>query len=226
MSVTPRVDHGHGKTIAVMQPYFFPYAGYFRLLSHVDEFVIYDCVQHPRRGRVHRTEVPGPSGDPTWLTLPLASQPRDTLIADLEFAVDARDTFDRRLRRHTWIEAASGPAADAIREHLRRDLDNVVDYLEAGLALCSRLLGIDARISRSSGLAIDPSLHGQERILAIAAALGATDYLNAPGGRHLYDPERFRETGIDLQFLPPYGGPHRYLLHALLTLDPADIVCI
>ena len=41
-----------------MQPYLFPYAGYFRLLSQVDEFVIYDCVQFPRRGRVHRTEVP------------------------------------------------------------------------------------------------------------------------------------------------------------------------
>ena len=44
-----------GKRIAVMQPYFFPYLGYFRLFSQADEFVIYDCVQMPRRGRVHRT---------------------------------------------------------------------------------------------------------------------------------------------------------------------------
>jgi hypothetical protein len=47
--------------IAVMQPYFFPYAGYFRLLQAADHFVLLDCVQFPRRGRVHRTQVPGPA---------------------------------------------------------------------------------------------------------------------------------------------------------------------
>ena len=78
------------KRVAVMQPYFFPYAGYFRLLHAVDDFVIFDCVQFPRRGRVHRTQVPGPTGQVEWLTLPLARHSRDTLIRDLAFAPDAR----------------------------------------------------------------------------------------------------------------------------------------
>ena len=51
------------KGVALMQPYFFPYAGYFRLFAAVDTFIIYDCVQFPRRGRVHRVEVPGPDGN-------------------------------------------------------------------------------------------------------------------------------------------------------------------
>ena len=38
--------------LGIMQPYFFPYAGYFRLFAHVDEFVIFDCVQFRRRGRM------------------------------------------------------------------------------------------------------------------------------------------------------------------------------
>ncbi len=64
------------RTIAVMQPYFFPYAGYFRLMSASDVFVVFDDVQFPRRGRVHRCEMaPG-----RWLTLPLAPMPLDTLI--------------------------------------------------------------------------------------------------------------------------------------------------
>jgi len=86
-TVPARAD-GARRRVAVMQPYFFPYAGYFRLFTHVDEFVIFDCVQFPRRGRVHRCEFVAANGTLEWLTLPLARQSRDVLIRDLEFALD------------------------------------------------------------------------------------------------------------------------------------------
>src|SRR5215216_742373 len=81
-------------TIAVMQPYFFPYLGHFRLLSSVDIFVHFDCVQFPRRGYVHRNQMPkyppaGTEQQKYWLTLPLAAQAQDVRIADLAFAPDA-----------------------------------------------------------------------------------------------------------------------------------------
>jgi hypothetical protein len=206
-----------------MQPYFFPYAGYFRLLAQADEFVILDSVQHPRRGRVHRTEIPGPAGELEWLTLPLARQPRDTLIADLTFARGARATFDQRLGRRSWIASASGPAAGPVRDYLYLGLDNVVDYLEAGLRLCAHLLDIEVVFTRSSAIDVDPSLRGQQRILAISTALEATEYLNAPGGRDLYDAEPFARANVTLRFLPPYEGRHRSLLHSLLSVDPSQI---
>src|ERR1035437_8840548 len=98
-----------------MQPYFFPYAGYFRLFAVADVFVIFDCVQFPRRGRVHRTEVRGPLGTPEWLTLPLAYHSRDVLIRDLEFAPNARDRFDQRLARLPWLLTAAAPQAERVR---------------------------------------------------------------------------------------------------------------
>jgi hypothetical protein len=82
-----------------MQPYFFPYAGYYRLFAVVDEFVIFDCVQFPRRGRVHRRRSPARGGGAEWLTLLLARQPRDVLIRDIAFSPDARQRFDERLAR-------------------------------------------------------------------------------------------------------------------------------
>src|SRR3954454_12209438 len=91
------------KRVAVMQPYFFPYAGDFRLFAAVDEFVIFDCVQFPRRGRLHRTEVAGTSDAPEWLTLPLARQPRDVRIADLSFAPDARRRLGEGLGGGAWF---------------------------------------------------------------------------------------------------------------------------
>ena len=59
-------------TIAVMQPYFVPHAGYFRLFAASDLFVVFDCVQFPRRGWVHRNRLPDAQGRARWLTLPLS----------------------------------------------------------------------------------------------------------------------------------------------------------
>ena len=83
--------------VAIMQPYFLPYAGYFRLFAATDLFVIYDCVQFPRRGWVHRNRLVDASGKERWLTLPLAKVPQRTLIRDLCFASDAIDIrYDHR----------------------------------------------------------------------------------------------------------------------------------
>jgi hypothetical protein len=140
------------KRVAVMQPYFFPYAGYFRFFAAVDHFVIFDCVQFPRRGHVHRTQVPGPSGENEWLSLPLARQSREVLIRDLEFAADARERFDERLARHPWIERSRGRAAARIRDFLFGPLDAVDDFLERGLRLVGEILELPVMITRSSAL--------------------------------------------------------------------------
>jgi hypothetical protein len=221
MSASPL--HGDRKRVAVMQPYFLPYAGYFRLFDQVDEFVIYDCVQFPRRSRVHRTEVPGPAGSVEWLTLPLARQPRDTRIMDLCFATDARTLLDERLARLRWLETASGPAAARVRQLLQAPLVDVVDFLELGLQTVCELVGLPWSVTRSSWLDLDPALRGQERVLAVALARGATTYVNAPGGTALYDPAAFQERGIELRFLTPYAGAYPRLLPGLLVDDPAMV---
>jgi hypothetical protein len=210
-----------GKRVAVMQPYFYPYAGYFRLFAAADELVLYDCVQFPRRGRVHRCRVPAPNGGERWLTLPLRRQPRETAIHDLGFADGAREELDRRLARLPWIAVARGPQADRVRAHLEGPLDDVVGFLETGLRLVRDLLGFHTVLGRSSQLGLDPALRGQERVLAVCEAVGATTYLNPPGGRHLYSPEAFSARGIRLDFLPEYRGRLFHLLPALLAV-PAD----
>jgi len=85
-------------TVAIMQPYFIPYAGYFRLFAASDLFVVYDCVQFPRRGWVHRNRLVDRNGALRWLTLPLRSAPQDVLIRDLQFASDAQMLVTQRLR--------------------------------------------------------------------------------------------------------------------------------
>jgi hypothetical protein len=208
--------------VAVMQPYFFPYAGYFRLFAAVDCFVILDCVQFNRRGRVHRTQLPNARGDLEWLTLPLARQSRDVRIRDLAFAPGARAELDGRLRRAEW-EPGNGPLAGRVHAHLHGPLGNVVDFLEDGLRLVVDALGFRPRLLRSSTLDVPRTLKGQERIIGIVRAVGGTHYVNAPGGRQLYDSQAFAAAGLGLSFLGPYGGRHQHLLRSLAHASPGEL---
>jgi hypothetical protein len=196
-----------------MQPYLYPYAGYYRLIAASDVFVLFDDVQFPRRGRVHRCEMaPG-----RWLTLPLERRPRETSIRDLQFADGARERFDARLARFGVPRTAGTPVAEAVCRHLYGPFGDVVDFLERGLRLVAEALALEAQIVRSSHLSIDPALRGQARVLAIVQALDGRSYLNAPAGRELYDVQAFRRAGIELKFLAPYTGRFPHVIAALLA---------
>jgi hypothetical protein len=200
------------RTVAVMQPYLYPYGGYFQLLAASDTFVVFDDVQFMRRGRVHRCEV----NAGRWLTLPLRHKPRETLINELEFAPDARLTFDERLVTAGIPRHSADYDLAAICSHLYGPLGSVVDFLEAGLRNVARVLHLDVEIIRSSTLGSKLNLRGQARIISIVNALGGARYLNASGGRELYDAHAFAAAGIELQFLGAYSGNYCYLLPGLL----------
>lgn len=193
-----------------MQPYFYPYLGYFHLIASVDLFLIFDCVQFPRRGRAHRAPLPKKD---TWLTLPLAQQPRDTLISDLEFLGNMHITWSAKLDRLRSL--AQAPELRAALAPPRTG--QVIDYLEAHLRFACGALGISTKIQRSSKYRIASKLWAQDRVTALASATGATSYVNLPGGRTLYDPAAFLAADLNLSFVPQYDGPFQSVLPALAT---------
>lgn len=207
-------------TVAIMQPYFVPYAGYFRLLAAADLFVIYDCVQFPRRGWVHRNRVPDATGELQWLTLPLAKAPRDAAIRDLAFRPDAAEAMAAEMRRFPLL---CGDDPHGLVNAVRDVRGAPLDYIARLLELTAGALGLPWRVLRSSSLAIPPDVRGQDRILAIAAALGARRYVNPPGGRDLYDHARFAGAGVELGFLSDYEGSYASILARLLQ-EPAEAV--
>jgi hypothetical protein len=206
-----------------MQPYFIPYAGYFRLFAAADVVVMFDCVQFPRRGWVHRNVLPTASGEPAWLTLPLAKAPQDVLIRDLSFADDAVPRLAAAATRFPLFDRAlkaGQPFAERILELGGRD---VATYLVGLVTHCTTLLGMQRPIVRSSTIPVPAELRAQDRVLAILRALGATAYVNPSGGRALYDRDAFNAAGIDLGFLTPYGGSSASILTRVLT-EPCDAI--
>jgi hypothetical protein len=193
------------------------------LFAAADVFVAYDCVQFPRRGWVHRNRLPLSSGDLDWLTLPIQKCERDSRIDALRFAPDAQARLEHGMRRFPCLQSAAAPLLELVTDI---GSGTVADYLCGQLAELSSMLGVSRPILRSSTLGIAAELHRQDRVLAIARALGATRYVNSPGGLELYDPQAFADSGIELKFLTPFSGPMDSILALLPTLPVRDVAAL
>lgn len=210
------------KTVAVMQPYFVPYAGYFRLFANADTFVVLDSVQFPRRGWVHRNRLADHTGRLAWLTLPLVKAPRRTLIADLEFPGDARERLVAQLRRFPTL-GRGDPAEHPVLDRLTNFAGSPVDYLVRLLRECCSVLGLNGDVIRSSELGMVEGLRGQELIMGIAKQLNAGAYVNLSGGADLYEAEEFEKHGIRLRILQDFRGSNESILGRILSEPPETI---
>jgi hypothetical protein len=170
------------------------------LCAQSDLFVIYDCVQFSRQGWVHRNRLQDASGVERWLTLPLEKAPQDVLIRDLRFPPNATQRLADRLRQFPVI-AKDPEATGHILAALRNLQGSPVDYIERLLKRAMTYGGIPWKVMRASALNVLAGIRGQERILEIARRLGAHCYVNAPGGRNLYDPAALA-GGRDRDALP------------------------
>jgi hypothetical protein len=126
------------------------------------------------------------------------------------------------MRRIPLLSSPRQPAP-AVLESLKCVIGTPVDYLERLLREIVSCLGLRWQTVRSSSLNLPDSLRGQDRIVEIARRLGATRYINAPGGRALYEPELFGEAGIELRFLDQYPGPSSSILHRVLEEEPQSL---
>lgn len=187
--------------LAIMQPYWFPYLGYFQLIRCADVFVIYDNIKYTKRGWINRNRILENGAD-GMISLPLKKAPDSADIRERRIAGE----FDRRhlLRRlgNAYRRAPQFPAVMALLESLVQYPDNnLFAYLRNSIAGICGHLGIDTTIVTSSAVAANHALAGQDRVLDLCRALGASTYINPVGGTDLYDTDTFAAKGIELRFL-------------------------
>lgn len=211
-----------GKVVAVMQPYFLPFPGYFRLFAVADEVVLLDDVQFPKHGFVHRNRFRKLVGALDFLTLPLRSAPLDTQIKKLAFAPEATTIIAKRARTFEMF-SREGKADAGLKLHILALDGQPVDVIINLLGACCAALDLPFADLRASRIAIPPGLRGQDRVLALAEARGAQTYVNAPGGRGLYDSGAFNARGLELMFLPDFNGAPDSIGQCLHDRGPDDV---
>jgi hypothetical protein len=197
-------------TVAIHQPYFFPYVGYFQLIRAVDAFVFLDDVAFRKQGWINRNRLLI-DGAPRYVSVPLSGASSSVPIN--RTSIDQRQfpEWRRRFLRTLGETYAGAPDREAVLDLTTRVLD--VDAPDIGalaresVAGCCRYLGVATPLLSSAAHFPARGAGGAERVLQICRALGASTYVNAPGGRDLYDREVFARVGVELRFLEPQTLP-------------------
>jgi WbqC-like protein len=184
--------------LAVLQPGYLPWLGFFDQMNRADVFVLYDDVQYTRSDWRNRNRVKGPAG-PVWLTVPVQRQFGQTIRDAL---VDNRGDWARKhretLRVHYGKSRFFAAHFPFLEDAFARPWERLVDldlHLIEGL---KRALGIDTPTPRSSELGIGGDR--LERLLALCRHFGATAYLTGAAAEDYLEPQAFEAAGITLEY--------------------------
>lgn len=197
-----------GLALAVMQPYFLPYIGYWQLMACVDKFIVLDDVAFITRGWIHRNRLLAGDG-PRLFTLPVRGASQNRLICEIERA--DTEVWQRKFRETLRQNYCRAPHFEATMEVLEPILAhperNLSRFIQASLRRIADHLAIATPCFAASADGRD-EMRGQERILDICEREGASRYVNLPGGSLLYDRGRFAQKGIELRFIKPDAVPY------------------
>jgi hypothetical protein len=193
--------------LAVMQPYLFPYIGYFQLICAVDAFVIYDDVNYITGGWINRNYILAPEGKQR-ITLPVEGASQNKLINEIAVG-HKRKKITETIRQRYSKAPFFAMAFPLIEEILNQNECNLARFLEFQLLQVCSYLGLNRQWMVSSNLKKTNVLRGQEKILAICKELSADHYINLYGGKELYDPKDFLVAGKKISFIKSNNACYR-----------------
>ncbi|WP_447651407.1 WbqC family protein [Pseudomonas abietaniphila] len=209
--------------VALMQPYFLPYLGYFQLIAASDCFVVYDNVQFIKNGWIERNRYLL-DGEAKWFGLPLAKDSHSRMIMERQVSphFDSASLINRLAfayrkaphvtRTLTWLEAL-----------LNLPAHNIAEFNELALRSCCSLFKLNTPIIRASEWAPSSLSRGQDRVIEVITSVGGTSYLNPAAGGSLYEAADFAEAGYALELLKPslpgYRQHDKPFVPALSILD-------
>ena len=190
--------------LAIMQPYFFPYIGYWQLIHAVDRFMIHDNLNYIRHGWINRNRILI-NGEPAYITVPLHQSSPYKWIC--ETVMLSSSTWRHTLVRKIEITYRRAPyyaeVFPVIEKLILYDIDSLSDYLAHQLQTLAAFLDFKTEFVVTGHSYENNDLSGQERVIDICRREGATTYINLPGGQALYDRATFAQSGLDLKFLIP-----------------------
>lgn len=196
--------------LVIMQPYLFPYVGYFQLLAAADRFVVYDDVQFIKGGWINRNRILV-NGQPWLFTVPLDQPSPNRLICDIE--LQASNQWRHKLLQTIAQNYQRAPYFETVNELIVRifsaEARTIADLVRVSLISIVEYLKLPVEFVPSSAVYNNAHLKAQERVLDICRLERADVYINAPGGRALYNAEAFERNGVALKFIEAHITPYK-----------------
>lgn len=193
--------------IAIMQPYFFPYLGQFQLINAVNRFILCDDVQYMRHSWINRNKILKPNEGSYYITVPIVKHSSSASIKDIQI-VESDDWKRQILKQveHYKKKAKYFPEVYSLLQdclHLKER--NITEMNAHCFEKVCAYIGIAFKKEISSIMNLDYSevKSTDDWALRICEQLGATEYINPPGGINLYSKNKFEKSNIKLSFLQP-----------------------
>jgi len=222
--------------VGIMQPYFFPYLGYFDLINSVDRWIAADSLQYMRHGWVNRNRVLHQKSGWQYITVPIRKKPLCTPISEIETSGGDWRTAILRSLQHYRKKA---PFFDATYALVMDCLASETDRLSRLNVLCLErvcaYLGIPFVWDYLSEMDLElGDMEGpQDWAIGISTAVGTDEYVNLPGGAELYSADSFEARGLTLRIKPlidfryDCGGrefiPHLSIVDVLMWNSPQAV---
>lgn len=204
--------------VGIMQPYFFPYLGYFSLIKAVDSFIILDDVQFIRHGWIERNRVLKQTGGWQYISIPLEKFSRDTVIKDVNIRV--LEKWEEKIFAQLTHYKRKAPyykqTIELIKDIFTFKTESLSEFNKVSLIKTSNYLGIETKIINLNDLSLgyDKPNMPDEWALNICKALNnVTNYINPIGGTSFFDPKKYEANGISLSFLKYGFCPYKQLCY-------------
>ncbi|MCC2961427.1 WbqC family protein [Massilia sp. IC2-278] len=196
--------------LAIMQPYLFPYLGYFQLAASVDKFVFYDDVNFIKNGWINRNRL-YLGGAVRYFTIPLAGA--SPFLKIRQIAVQPGTAWKKKMLesvRHAYSKAPYFKTAnDLLQATLDSGETSIAAIARTSVRMVCAYAGLDTQFVESSAIYGNEQLSGAARVVDICRREKASDYFNPPGGRELYSEDVFAAAGIRLHFVQPRLNAYR-----------------
>jgi len=195
--------------VAIMQPYFFPYIGYWQLINAVDTFVIYDDVFYIKQGWINRNNFLI-NGEKKLYTIKLSGAASGRYINSIDVLDDFKK-FCTMLKLNYSKAPYFYDIMNLVQRIIEFDEPNLSLFLANSIKSLSDFMGIKTKIIMSSTIEKNNELKGEEKVLQICEILGAVQYYNSIGGMSLYDEFKFLQKGIEIKFLEATLSPYEQI---------------
>lgn len=185
--------------IAVMQPYLFPYIGYWQLINHVDTFIIYDDVNFINRGYINRNYLLQ-NNNAKLFTLELISASQNRKINEISIGNNSNKLL-KTIRQNYSKAPYFTEVFSLIKDIFEYPNKRLSSFVGNSLIVISRYLDLDTEFIYSSSLQNNKLLNAQDRLIEISKIFAAKYYVNSIGGEKLYQKSAFKNEGINLCFI-------------------------
>ena len=194
--------------LAIMQPYFFPYIGYWQLIHAADRFVLFDDAQYMRHGWVNRNRILKPSGGWQYILVPLKKHEMTDSIKNVYAHPEKqwKELIIAQLAHYKNKARYFDETSELVREILfGNDEQSIAAINYAIIRTLCEYLDIGKEIIRSSERNFDYSdvADAGDWALRISEQMGASEYINPASGAELFDSAKFSSSDIKLSFLKP-----------------------